>query len=231
MSSSQKVHAIGTSANIFPDTSSLKHGFNLKRLGTVIRGRNRNSHMPYLRASSPDKRASSERLGTPKTGHPITPSFPSDVNSVNNSPRTASRGTDIVQIDSNTTPAMPALIPLVPEKVGEQNGINSRKGSTASNVPASPSIGHGEAPHPPSTAVSIASTSNEPQKDSEGYTIPPPTNSDVVSLAMAGGEELEEHTQPQFKVEIRNDVIHEEEEEADAAFSKVANSLRQVCFY
>jgi hypothetical protein len=34
--------------------------------------------------------------------------------------------------------------------------------------------------------------------------------------------------QPQFKVEIKNDVIHEEEEEADAALSKVANTLRAV---
>ncbi|RPA79098.1 hypothetical protein BJ508DRAFT_145823 [Ascobolus immersus RN42] len=203
------------------DTStSLKHGFNLKRLGTVIRGRaNRNSQMPYLRASSPDKRAvSSERLGTPKG-----PSAHHGFNSVNNSPRTPSRGGEsITRRDSN--PSMP---PLIPVKVGEepmQNGDASRKGSTASNVPASPSIGN-DAPHPPSTAVSMASTTaTEPQKDAEGYTIPPPVNNDVVSLAMNGDEE---QAQPQFKVEIRNDVIHEEEEDADVAFAKVANSLRQ----
>ena len=38
-----------------------------------------------------------------------------------------------------------------------------------------------------------------------------------------------DEAQPQFKVEIKNDVIHEEEEEADAALSKVANTLRAVC--
>ena len=34
--------------------------------------------------------------------------------------------------------------------------------------------------------------------------------------------------QPQFKLEIKNDVIPEEEEEADAALSKVASHLRMV---
>lgn len=40
---------------------------------------------------------------------------------------------------------------------------------------------------------------------------------------------IREH-QPQFKVEIKNEVIQEEDEDADAALSKVANTLRAVRF-
>jgi hypothetical protein len=46
--------------------------------------------------------------------------------------------------------------------------------------------------------------------------------------ASAISDEGVDESQPQFKVEIKNDVIHEEEEEADAALSKVANTLRAV---
>lgn len=53
-------------------------------------------------------------------------------------------------------------------------------------------------------------------------------------LSLSGHGELEliercsEQSQPQFKVEIKNDVIHEEEGEADAALSKVTSTLRAV---
>jgi hypothetical protein len=64
--------------------------------------------------------------------------------------------------------------------------------------------------------------------DSEGYSIPPPVHDLGASSSALPDDNTEEHQQ-QFKVEIKNDVIHEEEEEADAALSKVANTLRAVC--
>jgi len=64
--------------------------------------------------------------------------------------------------------------------------------------------------------------------DSEGYSIPPPVHDLGASSSALPDDNAEEH-QPQFKLEIKNDVIHEEEEEADAALSKVANTLRAVC--
>ncbi|KAI5821202.1 Muniscin C-terminal mu homology domain-containing protein [Pyronema omphalodes] len=72
---------------------------------------------------------------------------------------------------------------------------------------------------PPSVTVTL----DEPRTDSEGYTIRPAVQ-DLAASALP--DEGPEESQPQFKVEIKNDVIHEEEEEADAALSKVAETLR-----
>ena len=53
--------------------SGLGHGLGLRRLGTVLRGRNRNSAVPYMRPSSPVQ--SSERLSFKKEG-PASPRSP-----------------------------------------------------------------------------------------------------------------------------------------------------------
>ncbi|KAF8455251.1 Muniscin C-terminal mu homology domain-containing protein [Kalaharituber pfeilii] len=67
-----------------------------------------------------------------------------------------------------------------------------------------------------------ANVTEESQKDSEGYTIPPP----VTDIGGVPLEELTEQTQPHIKVEIKDDIIPEEEEDADAAISKVTSHLR-----
>jgi hypothetical protein len=96
----------------------------------------------------------------------------------------------------------------------QSNGIQMRPPSAPSHVSPPPSSGG-----PPSLTV----TSEEPRTDSEGYSIPPPVH-DLGASPLEDG--AMEEPQPQFKVEIKNDVIREEEEEADAALSKVANTLR-----
>ncbi|CAZ83113.1 unnamed protein product [Tuber melanosporum] len=186
-------------------------GLGLKRIGTVFRARNRNSSIPYFhRSASPGKR-SSERLGGGKV-HPPLPSSPHPTNNGFG----PSRG-------ENSSLAVPL-------------GGSPPRPSTARSIPPSPTQ-NGDA-HPPASPTASAAgpsqtlptpsvlvTSEEPRRDAEGYTIPPPVH-DIGGSALPDDETADEPSQPQFKVEIKNDVIQEEEEEADAALSKVATTLR-----
>lgn len=95
-----------------------------------------------------------------------------------------------------------------------QNGTRGPNSTIASSIPPS-SSGSNQAP----SGLSHVET---PKTDAEGFSIP--TSHDPIQDMM--GENGSEEHQPQFKVEIKNDVIQEEEGEADAALSKVANTLR-----
>ncbi|KAI5797694.1 Muniscin C-terminal mu homology domain-containing protein [Geopyxis carbonaria] len=175
-------------------------GLGLKRLGTVLRNRNRNSM--FHRSASPDKR-SSDRSGK---GHPPLPP----------SPQVLKPGTP--NSDSNTLTVPPP--PMMMETDQHTTTISGQNGTGHSTL-TSPET----ASNPANATNSPVPTNSEiPRTDAEGYTIPP-SNHDLVGTAAGLHDEVEEH-QPQFKVEIKNDVIHEEEEEADAALSKVANTLR-----
>lgn len=59
--------------------------------------------------------------------------------------------------------------------------------------------------------------------DSEGFTLPPASN-DPISQAQQ--EAANESDQPQFKLDIKNEPIREEDADAQAALSNVANTLR-----
>ncbi|KAL1632113.1 Suppressor of Profilin deletion [Neofusicoccum ribis] len=78
-------------------------------------------------------------------------------------------------------------------------------------------------PLQPTTSTDIAP---EPQKDAEGYTVPAASAmSDLFSQAEA--EAAAESIPPQFKVDIRNAPIQEEDSgEAESAIANVANTLR-----
>lgn len=121
---------------------------------------------------------------------------------------------------------------------GQQQSTSIPSTPTADNDPPTPAPPQSNGDHilppsapglaspPPSSggAPSVTISSEEPRTDSEGYSIPPPVH-DLGASPLSDDGAIEE-SQPQFKVEIKNDVIREEEEEADAALSKVANTLR-----
>lgn len=62
----------------------------------------------------------------------------------------------------------------------------------------------------------------EMPKDSEGFSVPAAMN-DPISQAQ---QEAHEHTEPQFKLDIRDQPIPEQDADAQAALSSVANTLR-----
>ncbi|KAG0643859.1 hypothetical protein HOY80DRAFT_879540 [Tuber brumale] len=188
-------------------------GLGLKRLGTVFRGRNRNSSISYFhRSASPGKR-SSERLGSGKV-HPPLPSSSAPTNNGFGPSRGENSSLAVPLGGSPPRPSTARSIPPSPTQNGDAHPPASPTASTAGPSQTLPT---------PSVLV----TSEEPQRDAEGYTIPPPVH-DIGGSALPDDEtaEISEPSQPQFKVEIKNDVIQEEEEEADAALSKVATTLR-----
>ena len=65
----------------------------------------------------------------------------------------------------------------------------------------------------------------EARRDSEGFTVPGATN-DPISKAQQ--EAAQEGEQPQFKLDIRNEPIQEQDADAQAALSNVANTLRST---
>ncbi|RPB20593.1 hypothetical protein L211DRAFT_792023 [Terfezia boudieri ATCC MYA-4762] len=185
--------------------TGIGHGLGLRRLGTVLRGRsNRNSTVPYMRSSSPVR--SLERLPGKREGPPMTPASPRGSDFASTSSRNLS-------VPTSSSPSIhESARPTTPRANGvgisssQENGVTPPSTADALQPPLMPTV----------------SVTDEPQKDSEGYTMPPPVT-DIGGISL---EDNTEQTQPQFKLEIKNDVIPEEEEEADAAMSKVASHLR-----
>lgn len=136
---------------------------NLKRLGTVLRGRNRNSSIPYFRSASPDKRPDSNGKGAAGRGLlSLMPPSPSAI--VNNGLTSPGVGNQTLVIPGTVTPPRPSTgrsSPPTPTQNGES------RPETATTLPDTPVT-----PATPSVTV----TASEPQTDSEGYTIPPPVH-------------------------------------------------------
>jgi len=75
---------------------------------------------------------------------------------------------------------------------------------------------------PPATETNI-----EPEKDAEGFSVPPSTIDAITEAEReAGFTQPESNPAPQFKLDIRNAPIQEEEGDADAAMANMVNTLR-----
>ncbi|KAF3933284.1 hypothetical protein ABW20_dc0110020 [Dactylellina cionopaga] len=177
-------------------------GGGLRRLGTVFKGNRRNSSIfPYQSQSPLEHRTSNDRLGLGFKGSALGSGSQSANNSVHN-----------LSVPS----AEPSIVPRSnpPERL-----------DTLTISPVSPIAPSPASPTKIEPPTPTASTSNQITKDSEGFSVPPPQKSlvdDVPDSEMHG--ELEQA--PTFKVEIKNDVIPEEEAEAADAMTKVATTLR-----
>ncbi|EWC46125.1 hypothetical protein DRE_04699 [Drechslerella stenobrocha 248] len=173
----------------------------LRRLGTVLKSRRTSSMFPYQNQSPLEHRVSNDRLGL---GFNKAPSFSA------HSPTSSAQNLAIPLGESSSGPREQ------PERLEIQT-ISLQTPNT--NSPTSPT--KDEAPTP--TASTPAT--NQITKDAEGYSVPPPQKSLVDEIPdNEGHSELEQA--PTFKVEIRNDVIPEEEADAADAMSKVATTLR-----
>ncbi|KAK6331522.1 hypothetical protein TWF730_004601 [Orbilia blumenaviensis] len=173
-------------------------GGGLRRLGTVLKGRRNSSMFPYQNQSPVEHRTSNDRLGSFSKGTSFGPHSPS---------------TSAHNLSVPAAEAGPA-----PREQPERLDTSVSPVSPTTQTPASP--GSAEA-----TTPTQSSTNQQITKDAEGYSVPPPQKSLVDEIP-----DIEMHTEPEqaptFKLEIRNDVIPEEEAEAADAMSKVATTLR-----
>jgi F-BAR domain only protein len=76
---------------------------------------------------------------------------------------------------------------------------------------------------PPGPPPSHLKAVPEARRDSEGFTVPAAVNDPI---SQAEQDAAQENDQPQFKLDIRNEPIQEQDADAQAALSNVANTLR-----
>lgn len=191
------------------------------RFGTMIGRRRQSIHGGFARAPSPSK------------GFPGIPSFSRNTSSrdgrPNPSPRASSNNLREISHDnrlsslaeSPVSPARPGSntngVNPIPFSSDSQPGASHFSNGTASG--ASPDLSGVEAPPGPPPSHLKAGTS----KDSEGFNVPSAMD-DPISQAQQ--EAAHEGDPPQFNLAIRNEPIAEQDADAQAALSNVANTLR-----
>ncbi|KAI9809457.1 MAG: hypothetical protein M1827_006837 [Pycnora praestabilis] len=207
----------------------------LKRLGTVI-GR-RKSTAPYGRASSPEKRSTTGFRpfgGRADSSSKDIPRLPSP--EVASSKVTATTPTqdrlpmqERPQTQDRPSTQRNDTQPTLNETRGIQETTN---GDTIAPVPAEPFAspnaangfgGSGTSQLQEPIQPQPRAPTDEGQRDAEGFTIPP-SGTDAISQAQQ--EAASENVPPQFKLDIRNDPIQEEDSDAATALASVANTLR-----
>lgn len=95
--------------------------------------------------------------------------------------------------------------------------------TTANGIAAAAYADLSDVQPPPGPPPSHMRTVPETSTDSEGYTVPA-AMTDPISLAQQ--DAAQESEQPQFKLDIRKEPIPEQDADAQAALSNVANTLR-----
>lgn len=217
----------------------------LKRFGTMLGRRRQSVHGSFVRAPSPPKgfnspfgRAPGSRDGRPtpsprgsSTNLRDTPSRDNRLSSLVESPTSPTDRTNTSQSERHKSKDAtngeftgfragsllnPEVIPPRSSASDNVNGTTSRDIDLSDVKPP---------PGPPPSHLKdnvVRST----ERDSEGFTLPTASN-DPISQAQQ--EAVNETDQPQFKLDIKNEPIREEDAaDAQAALSNVANTLRSA---
>ncbi|CAK3907415.1 Hypothetical predicted protein [Lecanosticta acicola] len=208
-----------------------KGGFKgLKRLGTVVSRRRESKQTSSLPATSesPERKAKGRtfglgRLGRNKGSYGLEP--PQEEPSGSLRPRSPFRmGSEVMEsTEVREQPSSPSNDRPPQLDLPHMNGSSSALSPTL-NVPNGSHQGDLadlDPPKPTEPEPSRVPTFAEPQRDSEGYSVPP-QQLDPISQAEADLTAAE-RPEPQFNVNIRNAPIREEG--GEAALASVANKL------
>lgn len=193
------------------------------RFGTMLNKRRQSIHGGFGRAPSPSKggfvpfgRNTASRDGRP------TPSPRASSNNLRESPTRDTRLSSLAE-------SPPAMSPT-----SQTNGTHAdssfisdamHEGSstTANGTAATPYSDLSDVQPPPGPPPSHMKAVPETQTDSEGYTVPAAMTDPISQAQLDAAQESE---QPQFKLDIRKEPIPEQDADAQAALSNVANTLR-----
>ncbi|KAH9861487.1 hypothetical protein J1614_011234 [Plenodomus biglobosus] len=208
-----------------------KHSSNpLKRFGTVLGRRRQNAH-PYGRTSSPERKSSSN-LGSAFSGFGKGKS--KDREALGASPEREPRPRSPLRRLSHTArssdrPESPSHSRLpstdLPNGTILESPMETERPSTMNGTaPVQDSIPELREPLSPPV---IAEPKPEPEKDADGFTVPPSAVDAITEAEReAGFAQAENNSAPQFKLDIRNAPIQEEDDDADAATANLVNTLR-----
>ncbi|KAL9124833.1 MAG: hypothetical protein Q9217_005885 [Psora testacea] len=215
-----------TSSRIGPPPS--KKGFGgLRRLGTVL-GRQDKGLKAMDRPPSPEKRSRTSR-------NPLRrgPRSRPDMQQIDSPPQTSSSDLPppVPQPENRVTQASatesinrPTSPPQAAADTNEMNGPAMPAPSSVSNVPLMNGI---QSSRDPTSAQEIQATATSPdaQRDAEGYSTPSSAVDDI-TRAQQEAAASSDVDQNQFKLNIRDAPIREEQVAQQTAFSSVANTLR-----
>jgi hypothetical protein len=189
----------------------------------MINKRRQSVHGGFGRAPSPSKGGFAQfgRNTASRDGRP-SPSPRTSSNNLRESPNRDNRLSSLAE-------SPPAMSPI-----SQTNGTNAdssfisdaiQEGSSsiANGTSASAYADLSDVQPPPGPPPSQMKTVLEAQTDSEGYTVPA-LMTDPISLAQQ--DAAQDAEQPQFKLDIRKEPILEQDADAQAALSNVANTLR-----
>lgn len=194
----------------------------LSRFGTILNRRRQSIHGGFARAPSPSKGFSSmpnfSRNNSSRDGRP-SPSPRASSNNLRESPSHDNRLSSLAEAPSPTSANGDAHSSGVTQTGLISDNLHST--SNGSNgIPAATSPDLSDVQPPPGPPPSHL---KENQRDSEGFSVPAPAH-DPISQAQQ--EAAQEGDQPQFNLNIRNEPIPEQDADAQAALSNVANTLR-----
>ncbi|KAI5364296.1 putative FCH domain, AH/BAR domain superfamily, Mu domain-containing protein [Septoria linicola] len=216
----------------------------LKRLGTVMSRRgNKQSQQLASTDESPERKPKSSpfgRLGRNKNSYSLEP--PQEEAESSERPQSPlRRGSEVLEAPrtqgSTISSSQPPQLGLIPHVNGAGSGPNSASspsGPTFESIlangghqsdladldPPKPSQPQAYQTYQP--AGPAIPTVAEPQRDNDGFSVPPP-QLDPISQAQADAGDLGDRQEPQFNVNIRNAPI--QEEGGDAALASMATKL------
>jgi F-BAR domain only protein len=193
------------------------------RFGTMLGRRRQSIHGGFAQVPSPSKafggfgRNLSSREGRPQ------PSPRASSSNLQESPPRDNRLSALVES------------PTSPTSANVTNGTNTQAGLISDVLPATPTTHHTNGTNPFGVVglsnvqppggppPSHTKPNSETRKDSEGFSVPPAMN-DPISQAQQ--DAAQDSDQNKFKLDIQKDPIQEQDADAQAALSNVANTLR-----
>lgn len=188
------------------------------RIGTMLGRRRQSIHGAFGRAPSPNKGFVPFGRTTSRDGRPS----PSPRASSSNLRESESRDMRLSSLAESPPPLSPP---------GQTDGVNRISadaivtGSETNGIlrPQTPDLSDVQPPSGPPPSHQKAA--QESRKDSEGFTLPATMNDPI---SQAQHEAAQDGEQPSFKLDIRNEPIQEQDADAQAALSNVANTLRST---
>ncbi|MCJ1479761.1 hypothetical protein MMC13_008447 [Lambiella insularis] len=197
----------------------------LRRLGTVM-ARRKTDPKPAEQSPSPEKRTRPSR--NPLRRGPSSRNMqqiPSPDASTTELPTSPSRQqSSAAREAAQSTPSHADLLPLKPHRPEPDiNGDIIEPAAVPRDTPLTNGDHAGPKPSAEPKPRPLSTMPEEAERDSEGFNVPPPAMDDVTR---AQQEALAESELPQFKLDIKSEPIREEDGDAKAAMSNVANTLR-----
>lgn len=204
----------------------------LSRIGTVLKGGRKKEKAPATlapMAESPERKPRASPFSMKNKfgkSHDATTLEPPQETPTWERPRSPlRRGSEIMEPTeaARATPRSPSDPDRI-EPAPQANGTNHATPAAA----FVPSSGQGDlADLEPPGPTSTEPAAPEPEKDSEGYSVPP-AHVDPIAQAQADAAMAGDAPAPAFNVNIRNAPIREEGSDSDAALANMANKLVSV---